>query len=76
MIAGVGNGRHIYYWKSKGLSDERINSITTSDYGITPYLTYYDINKIRVGFDGGCLKQDQHIKRSSIKRNGKHLHCL
>ena len=29
IIAGVGNGNHIYYWKSKGLSDERINSIET-----------------------------------------------
>ena len=58
MILGVGNGRYIYYWKSKGLSDERIDSIKTSDYGITSYLSYYYINKIRVGFDGGCLKQD------------------
>ena len=57
-ITGVGNGSYIYYWKSKGLSDERINSIKTSDYGITPYLSYYDTNKIRVKFDGGCLKQD------------------
>ena len=58
MIAGVGNDRYISYWKSKGLCDERINSIKTSDYGITPYLRYYDTNKIRVKFDGGCLKQD------------------
>ena len=58
MIAGVGNDRYISYWKSKGLCDERINSIKTSDYGITPYLSYYDTNKIRVKFDGGCLKQD------------------
>ena len=61
VIAGVGNGRHIYYWKPKGLPDEKINSVETSDYGITPYLSYYDINKIRVGFDGLCLKQDQGI---------------
>ena len=27
VIAGVGNGSYVYYWKSKGLSDERINSI-------------------------------------------------
>ena len=40
VIAGVGNCRYIYYWKSKGLSDERINSIKPSDYGITPYLSY------------------------------------
>ena len=39
-IAGVGNDHHIYYWKSKGLSDEGINSIKTFDYGITPYLSY------------------------------------
>ena len=55
-IAGVGNSNHIYYWKSKGLSDERINSIKTSDYGITPYLSYYDINKIRLKLDRSCLK--------------------
>ena len=36
-IAGVFNGNHNYYWKSKGLSDEIINSIKTFDHGITPY---------------------------------------
>ena len=57
--AGVSNGNYIYYWKFKGLPSERTNSIKISDYGITPYLSYYDTNKIRVKFDGGCLKQDQ-----------------
>ena len=66
VIAGVGNGRHIYHWKSKGLSDERINSIKTSDYGITSYLSYYDFNKIKVKFDGGCLKQDQATIHGAI----------
>ena len=55
-IVGVGNDNHICYWKSKGLSDERINSVKTSDYGITPYLSYYNTNKIRVKFDEVCLK--------------------
>ena len=32
--------KYVYYWKSKGLSDETINSIKTSDYGATPYLSY------------------------------------
>ena len=41
------------------MSDERINSIKTSDYRITPYLIYHNTNKIRVKFNGGCLKQDQ-----------------
>ena len=36
-IGGDGNGNYIYYWKSKGLSDERSNYIKTSGYGITPY---------------------------------------
>ena len=41
------------------MSDEIINSVKTFDYGITPYLSYYNTNKIRVKFDGGCLKQEQ-----------------
>ena len=39
-IIGVGNGEYIYFWKSKGLSDEKINSITASNYSITPSLDY------------------------------------
>ena len=35
-IAGVGNGSYIYYWKSKGLSDEKINSIKMPNDSITP----------------------------------------
>ena len=27
MIAGVSTGNYIYFWKSKGLSDEKINTI-------------------------------------------------
>ena len=48
IIAGVGNGNYISYWKSKGLSDERINSIATSDYGITRYLIYYDTDNSKI----------------------------
>ena len=40
------------------MSDEKINSIKTTDYGFSPYLDYYDTNKIRVKFNGGCLKED------------------
>ena len=35
-IAGVGSSNYIYFWKSKGWSDETINSITTPKYSITP----------------------------------------
>ena len=34
-IFNVGNDNYAYYLKSKGLSDETIDSIKTSDYGIT-----------------------------------------
>ena len=57
-IAGVGSGNYIYFWKSKGLSDERINSVTASNYSITPKLSYYG-SKIRVKFNGSCLKEDK-----------------
>ena len=36
--------------------------LLNSDYEITPYLSYYDSNKIRVSLDGGCLKQDQSTR--------------
>ena len=54
-IAGVGNGSYIYYWKSKGLPDEKINSIKTPNHSITPNLDYYG-TKTRVEFNGSCLK--------------------
>ena len=48
----------IFFWKSKGLSDERINSIIVSNYSSTPELSYFG-TKTRVKFDGSCLKQDK-----------------
>ena len=35
-ISGIGNGECVCFWKCKCLSDERINSITASNYSITP----------------------------------------
>ena len=58
FIAGVGNGSYIYYCQSKGLSDERISSITASNYNITLNLNYYG-TKTRVKFYGSCLNQDE-----------------
>ena len=54
----IGSGNYIYYWKSEGLPDEKINSIKTSDYGINPKLNYYG-TKTRVEFNGSCLKHDK-----------------
>ena len=58
QISVVGIGTYIYYWQSKGLSDERINSIKTPNYIITPKLNYYG-TKTRVEFNGSCLKQNK-----------------
>ena len=57
IIAGARNGSYIYYWISKGLSDEKSNSIKTCNHSITPKSSYYG-TKTRVEFNGSCLKQD------------------
>ena len=44
IMPGVSSGDYIYFWKSKGLSNERINSNTASNYSITPELSYYGTN--------------------------------
>ena len=54
----IGNTKRISLWKSKGLSDEIIKSPNTSDNSLAPALSYIS-NKIRVQFDGDCLKQDK-----------------
>ena len=56
MIAAVGNGSYTYYWQTKGLPDEKINSVKIPNHSITPNLDYYD-TKTRVEFHGSCLKQ-------------------
>ena len=57
-IAGVAGGNYIYFWKSKGLSDERLDSVTATNYKITLELSFY-VTKTRVEFNGSCLKQDK-----------------
>ena len=54
-MSGVGTGNCIYFWKSTGLSDEMIHSITTSNHGITPKLNYY-VTTTRLEVNGSCLK--------------------
>ena len=41
------------------MSDERLNSKTGSNYKITPELSSKISTKIRVEFNGSCLKQDK-----------------
>ena len=40
------------------MSDERVNSNTTSNYTITPELSFYG-TKAKVEFNGSCLKQNK-----------------
>ena len=54
-IVGVGSGNYIYFWKSKGLSDERFDANIASNHNITPELSYYG-TKTRVEFNGKLFK--------------------
>ena len=53
-VAGVGCGNYIYFWKSKGLSDEDITVPTATDYSLNPH-NYLDA-KTRVELKVSCLK--------------------
>ena len=72
-IAGVGSGNYIYFWKSKGLSDKKLNSNTTSNRSIAPELSFY-VTKTRVEFDGSCLKQDKATYNH--EKNSQYRHFL
>ena len=50
-ITGVGSGSYVYFWKSKGLPDERLDSFTASNHKITLELSFY-VTKTRVEFNG------------------------
>ena len=58
IVASLGKVNDIYYWKSKGLSDEGINSIKTSNYSVIRYLDYSG-TQIKVKLNEICLKQDK-----------------
>ena len=49
----LSRGDDICYWKSKGLSDERINSIKTLNHSITPNLDCHR-TKTTVKFNESC----------------------
>ena len=50
-VVGVGTGNYIYFWISKGLSDNIITAPTTSDYSLNPQLSYLG-TKARLEFRG------------------------
>ena len=69
-IAGAGNGNFIYYLQSKGLSDERINSIKTPNHSITPFLDYY-CTKTRVESNNIRTETRVEFKQDSVTFNHK-----
>ena len=54
----IANTNYLSSWKSKRLSDESYNppAINTSDNSLSP-LIHYLVDKIRLKFNDGCLKQ-------------------
>ena len=52
----IASTKDIDEWKSKGLSDESIKPITTSDDSLAPLISYYSY-KIRLKFNGSLLSQ-------------------
>ena len=59
----ITNTKYISSWKSKGLSDETITPYATSDNSLTPLIDHYGI-KVRVKFNGSCLKQSNKFTYS------------
>ena len=45
QTSGAGCGNYIYFWKSKGLSDETITAPTTSDYKCKPELIFFVLKR-------------------------------
>ena len=50
------NTKYISSWKSEGVSDETITPYATSDNSLAPLTDHYGI-KVRLKFNGSCLKQ-------------------
>ena len=56
LITNIANSDYISEWKSKGLFDEGIQSPAATNMALA---SLFHINtKLRVKFDGHCLKQD------------------
>ena len=56
----IANSKLISLWQSKGLSNETIKPLATSDNSLTPLIDYYG-SKVRVKFNKGYLKQPNKL---------------
>ena len=50
------NNKRITEWMSKGLSNESLEVVATSNNTITPAINYYE-DKVRLKFTGSVLQQ-------------------
>ena len=67
------NSNWITKWKSKGLSNESLEVVSTSDNTLTPSVNYYG-DKARLRFTGSVLQQK--TVTYSHKKSSKSLCCL
>ena len=57
-VQTIANKNSILSWKSKGLHDKSIKPSTTSDFSLYPLINYFG-DKVRLDFNGSCLKEIQ-----------------
>ena len=61
MNAIANDASYVLSWKCKGLSGKTIKPPTTSDNSPTPVKNYNITDKIKVKFNGSCLKQSNKL---------------
>ena len=54
-VCNASDINYILSWKSRGLSDVKIESIKTNNYSLNPCMDHFDMSKIRIKFDGNFL---------------------
>ena len=59
----ITNTKYISSWKSKGLYEETVTPYTASDNSLTALIDHYG-SKVRVTFNGSCLKQPNKLTYS------------
>ena len=59
----ITNTKYISSWKSEGLYDETVTPYNASDNSLIPLVDHYG-SKVRVTFNGSCLKQPNKLTYS------------
>ena len=53
----LGNTEKVISWKSRGLSDKKLTTPTTTDHSLSPPVNWYENSKFCLMFTGSCLKK-------------------